>query len=216
MLYYTTRREYQLQKSNLLFRSNASNLYRFRPLSEPLFINATCSNATNVEIQKSSWSSTAPSVDERAGLNWGFYFSTKKFKRDLENEINCTFTISTQSIDASYNAMPNAKSLPFSPNITQQDMWDKAALNQISFETFRWSILSTSLPKLLLRCNISPRYFALLDWRADSWLFLFNWKVLGRPFSSPIDRGETYQSFALSNLLKMPSCTLYRSLYKIA
>ena len=61
-------------------------------------------------------------------------------------------------------------------------------LNQVSLESFR---RSSPPPKHLpIKTYKSYRAIfrtpgAILDWEEDSWLFLFNWKLLGRPFSSP-------------------------------
>ena len=75
------------------------------------------------------------------------------------------------------------------------------------------STLKAAICKVHLLHNIFPRFCKLvanLDGEADSWLFLFNWKFLQSPHPLNIlQEGGTYQSFALSNLLKMPLCTIF-------
>lgn len=92
--------------------------------------------------------------------------------------------------------MLNAKSFPLSPKIAQKHIWNIATLNHVSFESFRRSSPSPPPKHPLKMKSTNPivQYFpaifctpgAIPDWKVeDSWLFLFNWKLLGRPFSSP-------------------------------
>ena len=113
--------------------------------------------------------------------------------------MNCIFTILTPKFIMTHHPIPcSMQSLfPFLQRLHKSTSETfVATLNHVSFESFRRSSPSPPPKHPLNMKSTNPivQYFpaifctpgAIPDWKVeDSWLFLFNWKLLGRPFSSP-------------------------------